>query len=355
MLKQNPALIAGRGMPVAITCGDPAIAIDNANFIANLIAQAVQNPSLPANPPFEVHPYKALLPLQNYEKYIIGTFPPISYVLDDPRITGAGIISLLKPAGGVITPPQFPFYHGNQNSMWPFLLNPFELGALNALPRIQKPRFLVQFLVRNKMNYADIIDTTQRHEYNAADGNLYNICINKDLVCHIIHNPNAKYILFNSASIFGIAGIQHNGGVVNIQENTTKAFDLFVRGCQEIGLSVELRNLSGNAANQFGWTPIAGLIPDQKNNKLMIEIKLTNLRNQVICSLNHGESKELNLITGPFPSNQVAGLGLVGNNILNAWLALPGNAAKNGYDFIRFIYQNSFRNGLWAGLGALNQ
>lgn len=74
MLKRNDDLIINRGLiPANINCSSPQIAADNAAFIATLIADGGV---LPQHPPFEIHPYLNEFPLQNYEKYIIGTFPP---------------------------------------------------------------------------------------------------------------------------------------------------------------------------------------------------------------------------------------------------------------------------------------
>ena len=161
MLKINNPLILGRGLPVSSPCNMPAIIGDNVAFINNLIPTLGQ---LPPNPPFEIHPYKQDFPLQDFEKYIMGTFPPISYILDKPQIVAAGISNLQQPigAGGqVISLPWIPFYHGNQGSMWDFLLTPVEMAALTAMRNAANGRqnaknYLIKFLLENKINYADI-------------------------------------------------------------------------------------------------------------------------------------------------------------------------------------------------------
>lgn len=75
MLRPNLQLISARNL----SCDSPDITTDNDIFINELIQN---NGRLPPHSPFEIHPYKSGFPLQEFEKYIIGTFPPISYVLD---------------------------------------------------------------------------------------------------------------------------------------------------------------------------------------------------------------------------------------------------------------------------------
>ena len=101
---------------------------DNNNFInsMNLIAQ---NSILPINSPFEAHPYSHLMNYNNeYEIFIMGTFPPISYLYD----TCLNIINLRKEVQGRKIPKsQFPFFHGNKNLMWDYFLTTIEKNNLN--------------------------------------------------------------------------------------------------------------------------------------------------------------------------------------------------------------------------------
>ncbi|HEY6082316.1 MAG TPA: hypothetical protein VIU45_02590 [Chitinophagaceae bacterium] len=348
MLKINNPLIAARGIPnpPPISCMSPSIPADNATFIGNLI---VAGGALPANPPFEIHPYLGLAPLKNFEKYIIGTFPPISYVNDHPAIVAAGI-----NIGG-FRPPWIPFFHGNWGSMWNYLLTGPEYAALTAMPRIGRKPFLINFLTENRINCSDIIKTVQRRCYSPNDSDLFNICINEDLICHILLNKSAKYLLFNTGSPLSSGGLKIHGilnpngapGMVNVNVNT-KSFDLFVRGCQEMGLTIELRINLGAPATMFPWTPLAIAIPNM-HNKVIFEMRISTNRMEEKCKGFSG-SREFTVITGPSPSQQ-ATRGIVRNaNFIQFQAANPG---KNVSDFIRHIYQG-FRFGPIINLYALN-
>ena len=52
----------------------------NNDLINHLLAY---NFVLPAETPVEIHPYIDTFELRDYDKYIIGTFPPISYLNDN--------------------------------------------------------------------------------------------------------------------------------------------------------------------------------------------------------------------------------------------------------------------------------
>lgn len=74
---------------------------------------------------FEKHPYLDTFELQNFEKYIIGTFPPISYIYDHPLLVENNISQNKRP--------EIPFFHGNDLSLWKFFLNEEEYGFLEDL------------------------------------------------------------------------------------------------------------------------------------------------------------------------------------------------------------------------------
>jgi hypothetical protein len=363
MLKPNQPLILGRGLPFPFNCNSPAIAGDNTAFINVLVPNLGV---LPANPPFELHPYKQDFQLQDFDKYIIGTFPPISYLLDNPQITAAGIGFLQQPVGAgghPITLSWIPFYHGNQGSMWDFLLTNAQMAALNAIlqginGRQNAKNFLINFLRENKINYADIIDSTQRNlnqqgRYDGKDKNLNNLCPNNDLICHILSNPKAKYLIFNSSSIFCNAGISVDAqGLINVNANT-KSFDLFVRQCQELGLEIHLQIQQGNPHTFYLSTNISFLGVLQRQTKLAFELKIKNplKNNKTICdNFPSGAEKVLTVVTGPSPS-AINQLGLIGNIICDNWLLF--NPGQNRFDFIRWVYQN-FKNGLLTPLFNMN-
>lgn len=353
MLKTNNPLILGRGLPVPLDCNSPAIILDNTAFINNLILTLGQ---LPANPPFEIHPYKQDFPLQDFETYIIGTFPPISYILDKPQLVAAGIPNLQLPigAGGqVINFPWIPFYHGNQGSMWDFLLTVPEMAALTAIRnavngRQNAKQYLINFLLQNSINYADIIDTTQRNlnaqgRYDGKDKNLNNICPNNHLICHLLSNPKAKLLLFNTSSIFSNTGILYNAnGFVNAINSNTKSFDLFIRQCQELGLEVQIRIQQGNPATFYNWTNISLLAVVHRRTKIAFELKIKNpISNRKLdCDFKSGEEKTFTVIT-PFSPAAVNRGRTRSNRIVRNWLLInPGQTPSN---LLTSVYQN-FRN-----------
>lgn len=362
MLKINNPLILERGLPVPLACNSPAIIGDNTAFINNLIPTLGQ---LPASPPFEIHPYKQDFSLQDFEMYIIGTFPPISYVLDKPLLVAAGIPNLQQPigAGGqVINFPWIPFYHGNQGSMWDFLLTTPEMAALNAIRiaangRQNAKNYLINILLENKINYADIIDTTQRNlnaegRYDGKDKNLHNICPNNDLICHILSNPNAKYLLFNTSTIFSNSGISFGaGGLLNVTANT-KSFDLFIRQCQELGLEIQIRIQQGNPATFYNWTNISLLTLVQKRTKIAFEIKIRNpISNRKLdCNFKSGEEKTFTVIT-PFSPAAVNRGRTRSNRIVRNWLLI--NPDQTPSNLLTTIFQN-FRNNILVPIYNLN-
>jgi hypothetical protein len=350
MIKPNPQLIFNRGLPAVLTCNNNAIAIDNANFLINLV-QTVG--ILGIHPCFELHPYKNSFPLQSFEKYIIGTFPPISYILDSPQINAAGITVLQQPVGvggHLISLPWIPFFHGNHGNMWDFLLTDAEMTALNVAmqgpnARTNGRNYLINLLIKNEINYSDIIDVTQRNRnqngrYDGKDINLNNICPNSELICHILSNTRVKYLLFNSSSIFSNSGVlMQANGIIN---EVARSFDLFVRECQALGLQIELQIQSGNPATFYRWTSVSTLHFLQRRTKLAFEMKIKNPNgNKGICDgFAPGTEKVLTAITGPSPS-AINQLGLIGNIICDNWLL--ANPGQNRNDFIRWVYQ-SFRN-----------
>jgi hypothetical protein len=355
MLKQNNNLMIARGLVPPITCNDPQIAADNAAFIAELIAAGG---NLPPNIPFELHPYKAEHPLMDFSRYIIGTFPPISYVLDHPMVLAAGIQNLFRPNdGNVINPPNVPIYHGNQiGGMWRYLLTPdqwelFNIALAGVGGRIAAKNFLMNSLTVNEVNYGDIIDSAQRNDYMAADSGLFNICPNVDLICHILRNPKARTVLFNTSSTFGVGGLQLNAlGQVVVNNGATRAFDIFIRQCQEMGFEIQLSVPIG--AGAFGWTNLNLLEPNQRSGKLIFRIKIINPignRKDSAC-FPAGSEKELEVITGPSPAKQAL-IQLGGNPVYQNYL--NANPQATPRLFVSYVHQN-FLAGDIAPFYALN-
>lgn len=81
---------------------------------------------LPCNPMPEKHPYKEQMPIDlNFKKYIIGTFPPISYISD--IYEGIGYCN-----GYPILKPIVPFFHGNRQKLWQYLIPKESLAQLSS-------------------------------------------------------------------------------------------------------------------------------------------------------------------------------------------------------------------------------
>lgn len=351
MLKYRADLISARNICPTINLSNSFIKNDNNTFLTSLISS---NGILPHTAPFEIHPYKNELPLNLFEKYIIGTFPPISYTLDNKIIVNSNIDHLLQPnnSGRAIQKPRIPFYHGNLGSMWDFILTNDEIKELNVLlnkvnGRNLAKEYLISFLRKCKINYADIIDSTQRSlnknsRYDSDDKNLYNIYINKALIKHILSNENAKFLLFNTSSIFGNVGIElDDNKKINVTKNT-KSFDIFFRACQDLDLQIQIKVTSGNDKNTFEWVNISELNTSQRKSKILFEVKISNHsdKNNLNLELPNFNEKILTIIT-PFSPAAVNRGKTKLNAIVDNWICL--NSGKNTNDFLKFAY-HSFRN-----------
>jgi hypothetical protein len=377
MLRRDNNLINARGINnnPPINCSSPAIQQDFETFKNDLLHQHGVHPNrrmLSPNPPFEKHPYLQYVSKEFFEKYIIGTFPPISYVIDLLLAEyGLAITHLIQPNGvGTITEPYIPFFHGNFASFWKFILTNEEFQEIrNTVNRGERKEKLLKWLNENRIIYSDIIKSTQRElddevSYNSEDQYLHNICINTDLICHIMQNSNAKFLMFNTSNTFGRNTLLHlnrnqNGSKGQVNVNTdANSFDLFIRGCQELGIKVEFRINQGPTI-LIPWVELnavnAPYVNQNFKNKIAFEIRLT-ITNKVnpdfIKSCLNGItiSKELTVITGPSPSSQaVRGVG--GNHNYLAWQVLNPNSTTT--DFIRYVH-NCFRNNMFNNLYALN-
>ncbi len=362
MLKYRDDLINSENIIQKLNLECIDIKDDNTKFINNLLKS---NGVLSNSTPFEIHPYINEMSLNQFEKYIIGTFPPISYILDNTTIANANINYLIQPnkSGRAIQKARIPFYHGNKGSMWDFILSNNENHELNLLlnqenGRIRAKEFLINFLIDNKINYADIIESTQRSlnnksRYDADDNNLCNISINKDLITHILSNKNATLLLFNTSSIFGNDGIEiENDKTINVTKNT-KAFDIFVRGCQDMGLKIEIRVLLGKRETTFEWTNICNLNTQQKRSKTIFEMRISKFRNKSASTneIFNFDEKILTTITPLSPAAVKRGKTKM-NLIIKNWMNL--NPSQNADNFLKLAY-HSFRNNDINYLYSLNR
>jgi hypothetical protein len=192
------------------------------------------NSKLPCNPAPEKHPYKEILLLDNsFQKFIIGTFPPHKYQADVfDRLTYC--------SGKKVSKPKIPFYHGNREMLWKYLLGEELFNSLDT-DRSKRKIQIIEFLKKNKINYADIIDYCQRKEYNSNDSDLYNILLNNDLVKSLSSNNNDGILLvFNTGSFFTLNGMNFR---VRKKAFNPKSyvFDMFVYLLIENGSKVEVQ------------------------------------------------------------------------------------------------------------------
>jgi hypothetical protein len=289
MLNKEMTLLNNRNVPSNSDCGNAIIQIQCAQFITDAHNACINGVSqLPIHPGFEKHPYKGVLQNVDAEKYIIGTFPPISYLIDILQSMGTNISKLTQPTipHQEITKPIIPFFHGNMGSLWSMFLTPQELGALNALlpaDRVGAKNYLIETLNRIGIYYDDIIKSTQRKlgkvdqriknlGYTYEDKNLRNICLDEELIIQLITNQNTRVVCFTNGATFGVNGLQiyeqlNRAGLV--KTTNSDALSLFLRGCQDLGLRIELQCLP-----HYTWTPLIALNQAQLSKKLIFEIRV---------------------------------------------------------------------------------
>jgi hypothetical protein len=362
ILNKNPTLLIGRGLnPNTLSCVDAAIGIDNTNFKNQIIAAiAGGNAMLPMNPGFELHPYKGQLDYTNQSKIIIGTFPPISYLIDSIRQNNPGIIlnTLAQPTPPhqPITPPSIPFFHGNISALWGVLLTPAELTLLNAqlaISRQAAKTWLINFLTDKEIYYDDIILSTQRRlgniqphgnlGYTHEDSNLQNICIDHNLIVKTITNPVLKVVCFTNGATFRTNGLKFykKTGLVNTSNSDT--FSLFLRGCQDLGLKIDMQCLP-----HFTWTPINILTAMQKRTKLIFEIRISKGPACNHPALLNFQNKSFTVMT---PFSPAAHGRINQNAIIINYRAINGNITIA--DILKDIY-TKFRNNQHALLYPYN-
>lgn len=353
MYNRKPNLITNRGLQNNLKCNSPEIEQDIDNSLIEIqqtIHQAqVVRANLPRNAPFEKHPYLDQHQLQDFEKYIIGTCPPVSYLCDSLDVD-----ELITPNGDVISKPNVSFFHGNKLDQWKMFLTNEEWTELDNLDRAGKKHYLISKLVFNEINYSDIIKTFQRvnTNYSVEDKHIRNICTNSNLILHILKNPNAKYLNFNTSSVFNIEGLKvyinnQFNGKVNV--NKINSYNLFLRTLQDFGFDLNIDLLNGD-----GWIGINALNADYLINhyksKVLTKLKISsnkciNIDGFEISNID----KIFTIVTGPSPSG-FANLQL-GNNPVYANWNIQNQLDINA--FRKQIYSH-FRNNEFDQLQAMN-
>lgn len=188
---------------------------------------------LPIFPPPEKHPYLNLCPINpEFEKFIIGTFPPITYMAD--------LFPGIQFSNGVrVSNPQLPFYHGNRQMLWQYLLPEYDYNLLSD-DRLERRNQIINFLNDNRINYADVISYCQRAQYNADDANLFNIILNGQLLEIATRKSDEEILLvFNTGSLFTARGLKfYRNGQINA---ASFVFDMFIALVIEAGIEVQIQ------------------------------------------------------------------------------------------------------------------
>lgn len=285
--------------------------------------------NLPGIPPIEIHPYLGDFELKNFEKYIIGTFPPISYIYDH---------SLLKEKKTKGNPPKIPFFHGNDFTFWECFFSENESNIFESIgnDRIQKKKFLIQLLIDSKVNYSDIIKSCRRSVIDSTDdSSLFNIIINEELIQHILNNPNAKFLNFNTSSIFNSKDFEFDkNGLLN--DKNVQSLNLFIRSLQEMKFKIEI------SFDNFNYFTIDKL-PNPHHFKVLFKLKISKEDCVRLYTIN----------TTPSPSKQ-SSRGIGRNLIYQNWLQNQSqDIQKPTIKFRKYIYQ-LFRNNNWDDLQAMN-
>lgn len=367
LINPNNDLLLQRNLnPLNIHTESPEI-INDVQVFKQEIANGIENnfSILPTHPGFERHPYKGLLTNSDASKYIIGTFPPISYFIDTLNNEGYPIEKLKQPSNPhqTIDKPKIPFFHGNVNALWSVLLTPNELNTLNMLVNIHRneaKQFLIDILLELGIYYDDIILLTQRSlgnikpnnnlGYTYEDVNLKNISPDLDLVKTLLDNPKLEVVCFTNGATFrsgndgGLKLYNQMARLGFVRTGNSDALSLFLRTCQEIGLGIEMRCMP-----HFNWTHLNQLTAAQKRTKLIFELRFTRTPKCTLKFLNTFRQKEITVITPYSP----AAHGTIENHpIVNALKQMYG-INHSSTQLLPFIYTH-FRNGSYNELFQFN-
>lgn len=297
---------------------------ENNDHIANYILE--HNGQLPLQPMFEKHPYHYTEFELGYDKMIIGTFPPISYIYDN-NILRENLNYQRKR-------PDIPFFHGNRGSMWDVLLIGDCFNEILMLDRNLRRRELIDELIFRFIRYDDIINFTRRlrigTKYTAEDKNLYNIIPNIPMVDDVLNKKDLIAILFNTSTTFSKNIKINKEGLIEVEKDSNvKSFDLFIRTIQELGYKVEFKLENSDFEAISDWIELSydnnDLIQSNFSYKIIFKIRISKF-NAII--------NEFYVVT-PFSPAARGRVNL--NPIINLWL--NNNLNKNRYDLLKNIYQ----------------
>lgn len=332
---------------------------ENNDHIANYILE--HNGQLPPHPMFEKHPYLDDFELQDFDKYIIGTFPPISYIYDHPLMVENGIYAIYNN-GVQMDKPQFPAFHGNMGSMWKYFFYENELNELQNIVnqglRIEARDFIYKSLSNIGINYADIIKHARHEDYDASDAGLYNINPNLALIVHILNNPKAKYLNFNSSTLFnnpnsGFGVISNNRGqnVAGNLKEEPKSLNLFLLSLQKLGFKLELA-LPGEAYYTINQQN-ANFINDTFKLKVLVNLRISIATLKIENTVLENIEREFLIIVGASPSGG-ANIPMGANQIYQNWLQAQPENIQIPTTIFRKQFYNLFRNNNWEALQSMN-
>ncbi len=351
ILKQDNNLLNANGinpnMPI-----EPQMIASNAAFIGGLAAGI----NLPPNPPVEQHPYDDPNNRGDFEKYIIGTFPPISYLKDHPNTAGGNIF---YPDGNNLSAPNIPFYHGNDESLWKKAVFPASghLAVYNALGnnRNAKQLFIQNWLIENKVNIADIIQNTTRKVYTYQDKDLKNIVFNTTLIEELIKSDKELTLLFNTSPVFNTQGfkVRMNGTISRTQDTS---FGLTMLALEAIGFKISFDWIN---PIPMGWVTLkaenAVLLSKNLVNKCIVKVKLESTPKSDKGGLKiDGAHKEFTCVFGPSPAGDAA-RALPSNIIYQNAVAQFGQMNHPAFCSFMMGHFLNYNAGGQAALIALNQ
>jgi hypothetical protein len=316
----QPALPAGvQPWPVL----QPACTALNEGFIDALNAGG--GAAITPHPPQEIHPYLHFRDqmAKRPKLYIIGTFPPASYLRVNPGFVPT-IVNGDAPNAG----PGFNFFHGNDEAFWRLL----NIPGFNAAAPLQKIDLCLAFLKQHNAVYSDIIYSCSRTQIDdTQDTALNNILVNKPLLDEITERDDQPCLWFTSSGVFNSTGIPvylNNGGT-NIpgnvkMERECQAYNLFLRGMQDQGWNLSVRSsvadpwIALNAANENQLGDF--------NHKYAHDLQITRANEVLIYRV----------LTGPSPSDS---RGLGRNLLYQGWNALQNPVPPTPTNAFRaFIY-----------------
>ena len=265
----------------------------------------------------EIHPYLSYRNdmIEKPKGYIIGTFPPASY-LRSLSISGNSSIGSRKfYVDGVEVPalPLLNFYHGNRNSFWTFLeINPLKIENI------------LYFLKLHNWAYSDIIFSCSRTSIKSSgDQDLKNIIPNYDLINEIMENEVVKDLWFTSSGTYNTTGIDIYRDS-KVRTNSGQAYNLFLRTLQSLGYDISVR-----VDEDKTWISL-----DYDNRERLRK----NFNHNVIHQLKI-DNKVLNIFSGPSPSSN-ASITFSRNPIYNQWL--------NSQNIDNLTPTNIFRKEIYA-------